>query len=61
MKAELLHPDMPVEMFIKCTEKIVDLGIITKEFWEEYWILLEKSMYGNVDAALLRLRLLAKY
>ena len=27
-----LNPDMPVEMFIKWSEEIMDLGIITKEF-----------------------------
>ena len=39
----------------------MDLGIITKEFLEEYFILLENPMYGNVDASPLCLRLLAKY
>ena len=48
-------------MFIEWPERISDLGIITMEFLEEYCILLEKSMYGNVDAALLWLRLLAEY
>ena len=36
------------------------MGIITKEFLEEYYILLGKLMYGNVDAEILWLRLLAK-
>ena len=48
-------------MYIEWPEVIVDLGIITKDFLEEYCILLGKSMYGDVDAALLWLRLLAKY
>ena len=48
-------------MYIEWTEGIVDLGIITKDFLEEYCILLGKLMYGNVDAALLWLRLLVKY
>ena len=48
-------------MYIEWPEGIVDLGIIIKYFLEEYCILLGKSMYGNVDAALLWLRLLAKY
>ena len=55
------HPDMPVKMFIELSEVIVDLGIITKEFLEEYCILLGNYMYGNVDSALLWLILLAKY
>ena len=57
----LLHPNMEVKMYIESTEGIVDLGIITKEFLEEYSIFPGKLMYGNVDAALLLLRLLAKY
>ena len=48
-------------MFIKWSKGILELGIITKEFLEEYFIFLEESMYGNVDAALLWLRLLAEY
>ena len=39
----------------------MDFGIITKEFLEKYSILLVNSMYGNLDTALLWLRLLAKY
>ena len=53
MEATFLHPNIPVEIFIEYPEGIVDLGIITKEFIEEYFILLGKSMYGNVDADLL--------
>ena len=30
----VLHPDMPVDMFIDWPEGIVDLGIIKKEFLE---------------------------
>ena len=48
VKAAFINTNMPVEMLIECPESIVDLGIITKEF-------------GNVDAALLWLILLAKY
>ena len=60
-EAAFIHPYMTVEMFIEWPEVTVDLGITTKEFLEEYCILLGKSMYGNVDAVLLWLRLLAKY
>ena len=49
MKAEFLHNNVEVEMFIKWTEGIVDLVIITKEFMEEYCIFIERFMYGNVD------------
>ena len=48
-------------MYIDWHEGIVGLGIITKDFLEEYCILLGKLMYGNVDAALLWIRLLATY
>ena len=53
--------NMEVEMYIEWPEEIVDLGIITKEFLGGYCILLLKSMYGNVDAALLWIILLANY
>ena len=61
MEESFLHPDMQIEIFIKQTEDIVDLGITTKEFLDEYYTKLGKLMYGNVDAALLWLILLAKY
>ena len=48
-------------MFIEWPEGIVDLEIITKEFLYEYCILIEKSMYSNVDAKLLWMILLTKY
>ena len=46
-------------MYIECPEGIVYLGIISEEFLREYCILLRKLMYGNVDAGILWLRLLA--
>ena len=61
MEAEFLHPDIQIEMFIEYPEGIVDLGIITKEFLEEYFILLENPMYVNLDADLLWFRMIAKY
>ena len=61
MEAKFLHQDMPVEIFIECHEGIVDRGITTKEFLEEYCILLGNLMYGNMNADLLWLRILAKY
>ena len=61
MEAKFLHQDMPVEIFIECPEGIVDRGITTKEFLEEYCILLGNLMYGNMNADLLWLRILAKY
>ena len=61
MEEAFLHRNMEVEMYIEWPEGIVDLGIITNNFLEECCILLGKSMYGNVDAALFFLRLLAKY
>ena len=38
MEAEFLNPDIPFNMFIEWPEGIVDLGIIMKEFMEEYCI-----------------------
>ena len=48
-------------MYIEWHEGIVDLVSITKEFLEEYCSLIGKLMYGNVDAALLWLKLLTEY
>ena len=52
---------MPVDMFIEWPEGIVDLGIITKGFMEEYFILLENLMHENLYADILWLRLIDKY
>ena len=56
-----MHPNMDVEMYIEWPEGIMNLGIITDEFIEECCILLVNFMYGNVDAALFWIILLAKY
>ena len=61
VEVKYLHPNMEVKMYIEWPEVIVDLVIISKEFLKEYCILIGKLMYGNVDAALLWIRLLAKY
>ena len=61
MKADFLYPNMEVEMLIKYPEDIVYLGVTTKEFLEEYFILLEKSICENVDTVLLWTRLLDAY
>ena len=61
VEAELLNPNITVDMFIKWPEGIMDLGIIMNEFLEEYCILIGKSMYGNVDADILLLRFLATH
>ena len=61
VEAAFLHPNMEVEMYIGWPEGILYLGIITKEFMEEYCIFIGKLMYRNVDAELLWLRLLADY
>ena len=55
------HPNRKFKMYIECPEGIVYLGIISKKLLRGYCILLGNSMYGNVDAALLWLRLLDKY
>ena len=60
-EAALMHTNTEVEMYIEWPEVIVDLVIITKEFLGRYCILLGKSMYGNIDSALLWIILLANY
>ena len=61
VEAAFLHPNMEFEMYIEWTESILDLGIITKEFLEEYFILPRKLMSWNFYAALLWLILLVEY
>ena len=61
MEAAFLNPNTEDNIYIEWPEDIVDLGITTKEFLEEYCILLGKLIYGNVDAALLWLIMLSKY
>ena len=61
MEVSFLHPNMEVYMYIKWPEGIVNLGIVAKDFLEEYCILLGKLMYENFDATLSWIRLLAKY
>ena len=56
MEAAFLHPNTEVDIFIEWSEGIVAIGITTKEFLEEYCMLLEKLMYGNVDTSLLWLK-----
>ena len=56
-----IHPNTEVEMYIGWPEDIVDLVIISKDFLREYCILLVKLMYGNFDADLFWIRLLANY
>ena len=34
VEAELIHPNIPVDMFIECPEFILDIGIIMMEFTE---------------------------
>ena len=48
-------------MFIKFPKGTLGLGVIMKEFLEEYCIILGKLMHGNVDTAPLWLILVAKY
>ena len=60
-EAAFLHPNMEVEIYIECIEGIVYLGIISKEFLKEYYILLGKLIYGKVDSALLWLRMMEQY
>ena len=61
IEVAFLYPNTEVDMYIEWPEGILYLGIITKEFLEEYCILLGNLMYGNVDAAILWIRLLANY
>ena len=61
VEVAFIHPNMEVEMYIGWPEDIVDLVIISEDFLKEYCILLGKLMYGNFDADLFWIRLLANY
>ena len=52
---------MKVDMYIEWSEGVLGLVIISEEFLREYCILLGQLMYGNDDAALLYIRMLANY
>ena len=55
VEASFLHPNMEVEISVEWCEVILYLVLITKKLLEEYCILLEKSLYGNVNAEILLL------
>ena len=56
VEAAFLEPYLDNEMYIKWPEGIVELGFLTEEERDSTCIRLERSMYGNVDAALRWLR-----
>ena len=61
VEAAFFCTNLEVEMYIEWPEGILDLGIITTYFLEEYWIFLGKTMNVNVDVALSWLIVFAKY
>ena len=53
VEAAFLEPSMKdLEMYIGLPEGLVELGFMSKEEADKHCILLQHSMYGNVDAAL---------
>ena len=50
--AAFLELYLDIEMFIEWPEGIVELGFITEEEYKNTCVQLQRSMYGNVDAAL---------
>ena len=52
VEAAFLEPYLDNEMYIKWPEGIVELGFLTPEERDSTCVRLERSMYGNVDAAL---------
>ena len=56
VEAAFLEPYLDNEMYINWPEGIVELGFLTPEERDSTCVRLERSMYGNVDAALRWLR-----
>ena len=56
VEAAFLVPFLDDEMYVKWPEEIVELGFLTPEERDSTCVRLERSMYGNVDAALRWLR-----
>ena len=56
-----LEPDMDNEMYIEPHPALVACGFMTKAQRKILAILLKKSMYGNVDAAIKFFKLLAEH
>jgi len=52
VEAAFLNAKPGSKMYIKIPDEMVELGFVTREEQEEFAILLDQNMYGNVDAAL---------
>ena len=61
IEAAFLEGEMDMDMYIEWPEGMLELGFITQEEHNGYCIKLEKSMYGNVDAALKYFKVYSKY
>ena len=61
IEAAFLEPDMDNEMYIEPHPALVACGFMTEAQRKTLAILLKKSMYGNVDAAIKFFKLLAEH
>ena len=61
IEAAFLEPNMDNEMFIEPHPAMVECGFLTEAQRKVLGILLKKSMYGNVDAAIKFFKLLSKW
>ncbi len=61
IEAAFLEPSMDNEMFIEPHPAMVECGFLTEAQRKGLGILLKKSMYGNVDAAIKFFKLLSKW
>ena len=60
IQAVFLNADMGIEMFVEWPTGMVDMGFITNDEYENTCIQLNKSQYGNIDAALQWMRIFTK-
>ena len=61
VEAAFLESDVETECYVEWPEGIVDLGFMTQEEADTTCAMLNKAMYGQVDAALLWLRTFGDY
>ncbi len=61
VEAAFLNSDVENETYIEWPEGVIELGYATKEDKEKYCILLNKAMYGNIDAPLCWMKTFSKY
>ena len=61
IEVAFLNSDVENETYIEWPEGVIELGYATEEDRQKYCILLNKAMYGNIDAPLCWMKTFSKY